>query len=80
MRVPVKAGEVLFLPSLWWHQVEQKAGKDNMVVAINYWYDMPFDCKYAYFKLVESLAGSDANCNVGKQYEACASITLQTCD
>lgn len=80
MRVSVKAGEVLFLPSLWWHQVEQKAGKDDMVVAINYWYDMPFDCKYAYFKLVESLAGCDANLSVGKQYEACTSTSLQTCD
>lgn len=56
MRVSVKAGEVLYLPSLWWHQVEQKAGKDNMVAAVNYWYDMPFDCKYAYFKLIEALA------------------------
>lgn len=61
LRVTVKAGEILYLPSLWWHQVEQKAGKDNMVVAVNYWYDMPFDCKYAYFKLIESLSASDAS-------------------
>lgn len=60
-RVTVKAGEVLYLPSLWWHQVEQTAGKDNMVMAVNYWYDMPFDCKYAYYKLVEALAGPVAS-------------------
>ena len=57
-RVTVKAGEVLYLPSLWWHQVEQTAGKDNMVIAVNYWYDMQFDCKYAYFQLVETLMHS----------------------
>ena len=54
-RVTVKAGEVLYLPSLWWHQVEQTAGKENMIIAVNYWYDMQFDCKYAYFQLVEAL-------------------------
>lgn len=57
-RVTVRAGEILYLPSLWWHQVEQTAGKDNMVIALNYWYDMQFDCKYAYFQLVESLTRS----------------------
>ncbi|KAL3150254.1 hypothetical protein ABBQ32_000107 [Trebouxia sp. C0010 RCD-2024] len=57
-RVTVRAGEVLYLPSLWWHQVEQTAGIGNMVIAVNYWYDMQFDCKYAYFQLVESLARS----------------------
>lgn len=57
-RVTVRAGEILYLPSLWWHQVEQTAGTDNMVIAVNYWYDMQFDCKYAYFQLVESLTRS----------------------
>ena len=56
LRVTVRTGEVLYLPSLWWHQVEQTAGNDNMVIAVNYWYDMHFDCKYAYYQLVESLA------------------------
>ena len=60
LRVVVRPGELLFLPSLWWHQVEQRAGKDGLVIAVNYWYDMQFDCKYAYFKLVESmLTGAD---------------------
>ena len=63
-RVTVKAGEVLYLPSLWWHQVEQTAGKDNMVIAVNYWYDMQFDCKYAYFKLVEALTRSMTDSDV----------------
>lgn len=63
-RVTVRAGEVLYLPSLWWHQVEQTAGKDSMVIAVNYWYDMQFDCKYAYFQLVEALTHSIADSDV----------------
>ena len=56
LRVIVRPGELLFLPSLWWHQVEQRAGKDGLVIAVNYWYDMEFDCKYAYYKLVEAVS------------------------
>ena len=56
LRVTVKAGEVLYLPSLWWHQVEQKADSEGLVIAVNYWYDMSFDCKYAYFKMAEALS------------------------
>lgn len=66
MRVTVRPGEVLFLPSLWWHQVEQHAGKDELVIAVNYWYDMQFDCKYAYFKLVESML-TESNIEPGQQ-------------
>lgn len=55
MRVRLRPGELLFLPSMWWHQVEQHAGRDGLVIAVNYWYDMQFDVKYAYFKLMESM-------------------------
>eukprot|EP00979_Chaetoceros_neogracilis_P001732 scaffold307_cov238-Chaetoceros_neogracile.AAC.3 len=39
MRVHVKAGEMLYLPSLWYHRVTQTCE----TVAVNYWYDMRFD-------------------------------------
>lgn len=55
LRITVRPGELLYLPSLWWHQVEQHAGSDKLVIAVNYWYDMQFDCKYAYFKFMESM-------------------------
>ena len=47
----VNAGEMLYLPSLWFHHVQQSHG----CIAINFWYDMEYDVKYNYFKFVESV-------------------------
>ncbi|KAF0043762.1 hypothetical protein F2P81_002920 [Scophthalmus maximus] len=47
----VKAGEMLYLPSLWFHHVQQSHG----CVAVNFWYDMEYDIKYNYYQLLESL-------------------------
>ncbi|XP_074660399.1 bifunctional peptidase and (3S)-lysyl hydroxylase Jmjd7-like [Tubulanus polymorphus] len=54
--VTVKAGQTLFLPSLWFHHVRQSHG----CIAVNYWYDMQFDIKYCYYKFIESLIGGSA--------------------
>ncbi|XP_061898457.1 bifunctional peptidase and (3S)-lysyl hydroxylase JMJD7 isoform X2 [Entelurus aequoreus] len=48
----VKAGEILYLPSLWFHHVRQTHG----CMAVNFWYDMDFDVKYNYFQLVDTLS------------------------
>ncbi|XP_039993450.1 bifunctional peptidase and (3S)-lysyl hydroxylase JMJD7 isoform X2 [Xiphias gladius] len=47
----VKAGEMLYLPSLWFHHVQQSHG----CIAVNFWYDMEYDIKYNYFQLLETL-------------------------
>lgn len=47
----VERGEMLYLPSLWFHHVRQSHG----CMAVNYWYDMHFDIKYNYFEFVKSL-------------------------
>uniref|UniRef100_A0A3Q4GHW2 Bifunctional peptidase and (3S)-lysyl hydroxylase JMJD7 n=1 Tax=Neolamprologus brichardi TaxID=32507 RepID=A0A3Q4GHW2_NEOBR len=47
----VKAGEMLYLPSLWFHHVQQSHG----CIAVNFWYDMDYDIKYNYFQLLEAL-------------------------
>lgn len=49
----VNAGEMLYLPSLWFHHVQQSHG----CIAINFWYDMDYDIKYNYYKFVEAVAG-----------------------
>jgi len=52
----VRAGELLYLPSMWFHHVRQTPDPKGPTIALNYWYDMQFDIKYAYFNLLESLA------------------------
>lgn len=49
--VRVKKGDCLYLPSLWFHHVRQS----HACIAVNYWYDMDFDLKYCYYKMLESL-------------------------
>lgn len=39
MRIRVSEGDLLYLPSLWYHRVTQT----KETVAVNYWYDMRFD-------------------------------------
>jgi len=45
-RVELREGESLYLPSLWYHAATQK---DEMA-AINYWFEMQFDCKWIYYQ------------------------------
>lgn len=52
--VTVKAGEMLYLPSLWFHHVQQSHG----CIAVNYWYDMQYDLKFNYYQFLESLINS----------------------
>ncbi|XP_046465563.1 bifunctional peptidase and (3S)-lysyl hydroxylase JMJD7 isoform X2 [Neodiprion pinetum] len=51
LRVTVCEGDVLYLPSLWFHHVTQS----HACIAVNYWYDMEYDIKYAYYKALEAL-------------------------
>ncbi|XP_054095273.1 bifunctional peptidase and (3S)-lysyl hydroxylase JMJD7 isoform X2 [Callithrix jacchus] len=51
LRCTVQAGEILYLPALWFHHVQQSHG----CIAVNFWYDMEYDFKYSYFQLLDSL-------------------------
>ncbi|EFJ15103.1 hypothetical protein SELMODRAFT_119527 [Selaginella moellendorffii] len=50
----VGAGEILYLPSMWFHHVTQRPDSGGRTIAINFWYDMAFDIRYAYFNFLES--------------------------
>ena len=53
-RVEVKAGEALYLPAMWYHHVEQRRDEAGQpAVAVNYWYDMSFDDRYAYARFAQ---------------------------
>nr|CAJ26373.1 putative phospholipase [Brachypodium sylvaticum] len=60
IRCTVRAGEVLYLPSMWFHHVSQSPGPNGLTIAVNYWYDMQFDIKYAYFNFLRSLEISNS--------------------
>lgn len=52
--VEVKAGEALYLPAMWYHHVEQRRDESGQpAVAVNYWYDMSFDDRYAYARFAQ---------------------------
>lgn len=56
-KVRVHKGDILYLPSLWFHHVRQS----HKCIAVNYWYDMDFDIKYCYFKMLEQLCENQGN-------------------
>eukprot|EP00887_Chlorella_sp_A99_P000675 scaffold5.g675.t1 len=58
LRVTVRAGEVLYLPAMWWHQVEQEEDEGGLVLAVNFWHDMRFDGRHAAVGAVEALAAA----------------------
>ncbi|CAL1265047.1 unnamed protein product [Larinioides sclopetarius] len=49
--VDVCPGDVLYLPAMWFHEVHQT----DKCIAVNYWYDMKFDMKYPFLKLLDKL-------------------------
>jgi jumonji domain-containing protein 7 len=57
LTVTVGPGEVLYLPSLWFHQVGHQAGEP--AVAVNFWFDMEYlGPVYSNFLLVERLSSA----------------------
>jgi len=39
----IKKGEVLYLPSYWWHEVQSKPDENHRNIAVNYWFEPFFD-------------------------------------
>ena len=42
LRVTLEEGDLLYLPAMWYHKVQQTSGKESFACAVNYWYDMDF--------------------------------------
>ncbi|MQM02159.1 hypothetical protein Taro_034921 [Colocasia esculenta] len=59
----VRAGDILYLPSMWFHHVRQTPDSSGRTIAVNYWYDMRFDIKYAYFNFLQSIEYPSACCS-----------------
>lgn len=53
MEIRVNAGDILYLPAMWYHHVRQS----HKCIAVNFWYDMDYDARYCYYKMTEQLCG-----------------------
>lgn len=56
IRVLVNEGQMLYIPSVWYHRVTQTCE----TVGINYWYDLKFDTpNWCYFNFLQNLQRDD---------------------
>lgn len=46
VRCTVRAGEVIYIPAMWYHQVSQT----EITIAVNFWYEQRFDFRYRTFQ------------------------------
>mmetsp|Transcript_48033 Transcript_48033/g.88449 ORF Transcript_48033/g.88449 Transcript_48033/m.88449 type:complete len:339 (-) Transcript_48033:7-1023(-) len=51
----VRAGEMLYLPAMWYHRVAQQ----GLTIAVNYWHDMAFGAAYVMYQFVRDSQGLD---------------------
>ena len=49
--VRVEAGDVLYLPSMWYHKVKQ----EGECIAVNHWYDMKYDARHLLYSIVDQI-------------------------
>eukprot|EP01132_Coremiostelium_polycephalum_P004854 gene4854-6050_t len=59
--IEVNEGEILYLPSLYYHRVAQKG---PATIAINYWFDMKYSLNYVYFQFLKQF--KDLKINTSK--------------
>jgi jumonji domain-containing protein 7 len=53
IKVSVSVGEMIYIPSLWYHRVNQTCE----TVGVNYWYDMKFDGpNWCYFNFLNEIS------------------------
>ena len=55
LEITLLPGDLLYLPSLWFHHVQQTQN----TIAVNFWYDMEYDIKYNYYKFMENVVAID---------------------
>lgn len=57
LHIVLEAGQTLYLPSLWYHQVSQTHSQAPYTIAINYWFDMSFSQNYNLYETARRLKG-----------------------
>ncbi len=64
--VDVRAGEILYLPAMWFHQVEQH----GCTIAVNYWHDMHFGGNFVLLSFLRNLTISAPSLDAAATREA----------
>ena len=55
LKITVNAGDTLYLPSLWFHQVTQSCDNFGRCIAVNHWYDMEYNITYNLIHFMKSI-------------------------
>ncbi|KAJ1964995.1 hypothetical protein IWQ62_002775, partial [Dispira parvispora] len=65
LHATVHAGDMFYLPALWYHHVQQQQDDHGRVIAVNYWYDMDYGAPlYPFLNFTQQLiqaVNSDSN-------------------
>jgi jumonji domain-containing protein 7 len=63
--VKLRAGDVLYLPSLWFHSVTLNVDMENqLMISYNVWYDMIFGPNYNSYKFLENCVEQEAKVKI----------------
>ena len=57
LRCVLRAGETLYLPALWYHQVGVASGEEGLTIAVNSWFDMQFGAAHVAQQMLAGLVG-----------------------
>lgn len=55
LEIEINAGDMLYIPSCWYHEIHHPRTEEP-TIAINYWFDMIHDSKYAAMVAMDTLA------------------------
>ena len=71
LKVTIRSGELLYLPAMWWHYVQQKGGEEGgPCVSVNFWYDMAFDARALTHDLVGAVLQAAEGSSSGRHEAA----------
>lgn len=55
LKIVLNEGDMLYLPALYFHQVEQNCDLFGRCIAINYWYDMNYNVNYNLLQFMKNV-------------------------
>jgi jumonji domain-containing protein 7 len=59
LRCTLRAGETLYLPALWYHQVGVGADQAGLTISVNSWFEMTFGVPFVAQQMLAGLVGEE---------------------